>query len=359
MSVYAITGELGTGKSLLCVSKIREALLQGRRVATNLDLKLEHLVGAKRPRDVLRLPDFPKREDLDALGIGCDSYDEKRFGLIVLDEAATFLNARDYRQDGRSDVIKWLLHSRKLRWDVFLIIQDLGMLDKQVRSAFVEHVVKCKRADRIGLPFLSAALSALGFGRVTFPQIHFAIVRYGTGPHAMVVDRWVYIGGPLYAAYDTSQKLIGREIAHGGKVDPKTGEFPVVVLEKSLASMLCPARASWLRRPGLVERFAAWLSRAAEGDGLAARVARFLEPPVGPREAERRVFALMDSGAIDPLTKPASPSFEEWLASTGWRGYVRRPGWVSQVVRGDGLLLQDHRSVNFHEDSPEGCERAA
>ena len=124
MSVYAITGELGTGKSLLCVSKIRDALVAGRRVATNLDLKLEHLVSARVPRDVLRVPDFPSREDLDALGMGCPDYDEKRFGLLVLDEAATFLNSRDFRQEGRADVIKWLLHSRKFRWDVFLIIQD-------------------------------------------------------------------------------------------------------------------------------------------------------------------------------------------------------------------------------------------
>lgn len=313
MSVYAITGELGTGKSLLCVSKIREALLAGRRVATNLDLRLEHLVSPRKPRDVLRLPDFPSRADLDALGVGCEDYDEKRFGLIVLDEAATFLNSRDYRQDGRGDVIKWLLHSRKLRWDVFLIIQDLGMLDKQIRTAFVEHVVKCKRADRIGIPLVSAALSALGFGRFTFPQIHFAIVRYGTGPHALVVDRWIYTGGPLYRAYDTGQKLIGKTVAVSAEVDKKTGEPVEVVLEKSLHSVLCPYRAPWLRRPsafqGLWDRLAKW----GEGSGRLAAVARLLCPPVQPQEASRRWFALVEAGVVEPEYKPSLPTFAEWV----------------------------------------------
>lgn len=312
MSVYAITGELGTGKSLLCVSKIRDALLQGRRVATNLDLRLEHLVGPKRARDVLRLPDFPTRADLDFLGKGCEEYDEKRFGLLVLDEAATFLNSRDYRQDGRTDVIKWLLHSRKLRWDVFLIIQDLGMLDKQIRTAFVEHVVKCKRADRIGVPFLSGALSALGVGRVTFPQIHFAIVRYGTGPHALVVDRWIYLGGPLYQAYDTSQKLIGRTIAQSAETDRKTGEPLEVVLEKSLHSVLCPYRAPWLRRPGLLQGLWDRLAKWGEGSGRLAAVARLLEPPVSSQEAYRREFALLEAGVLDHHSQPAFPSFAEW-----------------------------------------------
>jgi len=354
VSVYAITGELGTGKSLLCVSKIRDALLAGKRVATNLDLRLEHLVGAGRPRDVLRLPDFPTRADLDALGVGCDAYDEKRFGLIVLDEAATFLNSRDYRQDGRGDVIKWLLHSRKLRWDVFLIIQDLGMLDKQVRTAFVEHTVKCKRADRIGVPVLSSALSLLGFGRVTFPQLHYAIVRYGTGAHALVVDRWFYTGGSLYSAYDTGQKLIGRVIAQSREVDRKTGEPVEVVLEKSLHSVLCPNRASWLRRPGLLERVWERLSRWGERSGWFARVCRLLEPPVGPMERRRREFSLLESGAIAPSYN-LPVSFSEWCqARAGHPGPLgdQAASLVGEVAEPAPARLQQAASVDRIQPAP-------
>jgi len=314
VSVYAITGELGTGKSLLCVSKIRDALLDGRRVATNLDLRLEHLVGPKRARDVLRVPDFPGRADLDALGLGCEEYDEKRFGLLVLDEAATFLNARDFRDAGRGDVIKWLLHSRKLHWDVFLIIQDLGMLDKQVRTAFVEHVVRCKRSDRLSVPLVSGLASALGLGRVKFPRVHYAIVRYGTSQHAIVVDRWVFSGRGLYRAYDTGQKLIGREVAPG-------------VLATSLHSVLCPARASWLRPLSRRERLYGFLRGLGERYPRLGSLARLL-PPVSAAEVSRRLWLLSERG-VDLSYNPAHVSFSEWdRARAGRPGALggRKPG---------------------------------
>lgn len=324
MSVYVITGELGTGKSLLCVTKIAEALRAGRRVATNLDIRLEHLVSAKRPRDLLRLPDYPRREDLDALGVGCEEYDERRFGLLVIDEAGTFLNARDFRDTGRGDVIKWLLHSRKLRWDVFLIIQDLGMLDKQVRTAFVEHLVKCKRADRLTVPFLSPFLSALGVGTVTLPKFHFAIVRYGTSAHSIIVDRWVYTSafGKNYRAYDTGQKLIAREIhLDPTKVKCDKDGVPVErVLENSLHSVLCPKRAPWLCEPtGVREGLYEALSDLAERPGLVGRLASILRPPMSPQRSLHLQFKMAERGDYPGPYKPAAQTFEEWASERAGR----------------------------------------
>ena len=40
MAVYVVTGKLGNGKTLITVGRIRDALAQGCRVATNLDLDL-------------------------------------------------------------------------------------------------------------------------------------------------------------------------------------------------------------------------------------------------------------------------------------------------------------------------------
>ncbi|MFK4136821.1 zonular occludens toxin domain-containing protein, partial [Pseudomonas luteola] len=37
MAVYFVTGKLGSGKSLVAVGKIRDYMIAGRRVATNLD----------------------------------------------------------------------------------------------------------------------------------------------------------------------------------------------------------------------------------------------------------------------------------------------------------------------------------
>lgn len=44
MPVYFVQGKLGSGKTLAGIHRIQEALNQGRRVATNIDLRLEKLI---------------------------------------------------------------------------------------------------------------------------------------------------------------------------------------------------------------------------------------------------------------------------------------------------------------------------
>lgn len=45
MAVYFVTGKLGSGKTLFTIDIIQQALGQGRRVASNLDLNLENNSG--------------------------------------------------------------------------------------------------------------------------------------------------------------------------------------------------------------------------------------------------------------------------------------------------------------------------
>jgi len=211
MAVYVITGELGSGKTLIAVSRIQEALQAGCQVATNLDLRLEHLVSGRRDHEVHRLPDWPKASDLDALGLGAGGkYDESKFGVLVLDEAATFINSREWGDKDRMNLIRWLLHARKLRWHVYLIVQDISMLDKQIRAGLAEHVVRCRRLDRVAVPILSWFTKLLQLGPLRLPQIHVGIVKYGTGPNAPVVDRWMLpFAAQFHEAYDTGQKIMG------------------------------------------------------------------------------------------------------------------------------------------------------
>jgi len=64
MAVYFVTGKLGSGKTLCCVGKIRDYMQQGRRVATNLDLRLEGIMSDQQRQSVLRVPDKPRLSDL-------------------------------------------------------------------------------------------------------------------------------------------------------------------------------------------------------------------------------------------------------------------------------------------------------
>lgn len=204
MAVYAITGKLGSGKSLVSVGRIFDYLRQGKPVATNLNLDLSKLFSARCKFTYTRLPDFPTVRDFECLGRATDSYDESKNGLIVLDECGVFFNSRDWQTQERQEVIKWLLHSRKLGWDVLLIVQDVNIIDKQIRLALLEHVGICKRMDRMGVPFIGALFALFGF-RLRLPRVHVCSVKYGTDIHALVVDRWFYRGIHLQGGYDTKQ----------------------------------------------------------------------------------------------------------------------------------------------------------
>jgi hypothetical protein len=108
-------------------------------------------------------------------------------------------------------MIDWLIHARKLRWDIYIIIQHVNALDKQIREMFGEFVVNCIRLDRIKIPFLTWATNLIGFN-VRLPKIHRAIVKYGSGQVSFSVDVWTYMGKSLYPAFNTEQGFNTGEV---------------------------------------------------------------------------------------------------------------------------------------------------
>ena len=206
MAVYFLTGKLGAGKTLAAVGRIRDYLIQGRPVATNLDIDLVKLVGPKAKSPVLyRLPDKPSLVDFETIGKGNTSYDESRNGLIVLDECGTWFNSRTWGDKERQSIINWFLHARKLGWDLIFIVQSIAIVDKQARLTLAEHVVYCRRLDKVTIPFVSSIWKLLFDKPLRLPQIHMAIVKYGDQPTSLTVDKWWYLGRDLYPAYDTKQ----------------------------------------------------------------------------------------------------------------------------------------------------------
>lgn len=220
-----LTGKRGQGKSLAAVGRIREYLRDGRPVATNLDLYLENF-GSPFVRNVTvyRLPDYPDAVHFNALPFGnpklfyrddgsigfSEGYTDEMNGLLVLDEAASFLNARDWndraKKEQRDAINDWLRHSRKFGWDILMLTQHEDLIDKQTRSALFEMWGVCKRLDRISIPVISPLFKALG---VTLrpPKVHIAVIRYGMSELSPVSDRWMYRGRDLYSCYDTTQVL--------------------------------------------------------------------------------------------------------------------------------------------------------
>lgn len=208
MSIYIVTGALGSGKSLLTISKVEEYIKEGRRVAGNFDLNLEELGGKRCKVNYTRVPDFPSAADLELIGKGYDTtkFNEDHNGVLILDELAVWLNSCSWNDQGRKDLIRWLVHARKLGWDVFLLCQHIDMIDSQIREALCEFVVTCHALDKIKIPIFSALYKLFtGRKKLPLPKLHIGAVKMGRSQNPISVDRWSTTGRRYYKCYDTAQ----------------------------------------------------------------------------------------------------------------------------------------------------------
>lgn len=242
MAVYAITGKLGSGKGKAGIDQIRRYLRGGKRVATNCDVFLEHLMVDTNKSTVMRIPDKPSSVDLYMIGSGnkfvdfeplisdgknglqavapspilLPGFDESHNGALVLDECGSWLNTRNFQDKGRADMLEWAIHGRKYGWDIFFIMQNISQVDKQLRDSLLEYVVRLNRLDRMKVPVISGALKFLTAGATegNLPRVHIGVVRLGSSPDALVADRWVFRGDDLNDAYNTTQ-VFSDSYPHG------------------------------------------------------------------------------------------------------------------------------------------------
>lgn len=213
MSSYFITGKLGSGKSIVSVGRIFEYLQRGNKVASNIDIFLDGYLSVKSKRTIMRIPDKPTIFDFDAIGIGNDGYDEEKNGLLVLDELGSWFNSRSWQDKDRKAVLDWFLYLRKRGWDVLLLVQDIDLVDKQLIGILAEHLVICRRLDRVPIPFFGKFVRLFGF-KGNLPKLHRAKVIYGENSQGLHIDTWTYSGTAYYKAYDTKQ-IFSPDYSHG------------------------------------------------------------------------------------------------------------------------------------------------
>ncbi len=203
-----LAGKRGSGKTLGAVGMAARYLKEGRVVATNLNLNVEHLVPAYCETPWYRIPDWPTAEDLIALPPGNPNpTKESKNGLLILDEAATFLASRQWSAEGRQAVINWLVQSRKYGWDLLLIAQHARLIDVAVRDALIEVQGTMRRMDKVQVPVVSSVWKYFTGKPLHFPKIHYVALRYGFQFEAPVADRWFFRGADYFKGYDTLQKI--------------------------------------------------------------------------------------------------------------------------------------------------------
>lgn len=175
MAIF-VEGVRGSGKTKIAVREIQIYLKMNRRVVTNLDLDLFKLFPNSKSV-VTRIPDQPRSADLDLLGKAYpelnpddpSTYDEKKFGLIVIDELLTSFNSRNWNDPDRIAVVSWMVQSRKLGWRLMLLCQDVDAVDKQLRETLLQEIWHC----RSGKNFFSSPIAGKLFGLFTNPLMRF------------------------------------------------------------------------------------------------------------------------------------------------------------------------------------------
>ena len=190
----------------MAVKIIRDYLFECRAVASNLDINLKYIIGPRgKIAKVFRIPDRPTSHDLLAIGRGNNTKDETKNGALFLDECGIWFNTRNWNAKGRQDIINFLLMARKLGWDIYIIVQNISLIDKQARDSVAEYVAYCTRLDRLHIPFIGAFYKLFTGKRLPLPKIHHAVVRMGTSHNGIKSESWTLIGTDLYSAYNTQQ----------------------------------------------------------------------------------------------------------------------------------------------------------
>lgn len=210
--IAVVEGPPGAGKSYYAVRKVAQALLAGKIVATNVELAddLGEQLARRNPwRRISKARTSAKAKEIRSRLWQTDSLDElfrlrlagrgESRGVMVLDEAHSWMNARSWGKEDREAIVKWFTRHRKLGWDVYLISQDAEMIDKQVRG-LAEYVValrNLRKAKVHGIP-------------VSPVNLFVAVWRW----HAIgstVVKREAYMLGADRRLYDTYQLLFGDD----------------------------------------------------------------------------------------------------------------------------------------------------
>jgi hypothetical protein len=162
-----VSGPPGNGKSFYGVRAATLALEEGKYVAGNLELVPDWPARCARRSPVYWVRPFLRRrflkrgrhryhfsEDLSELcSIRLKGKKEGR-GLMILDEAHNWMNARSWSESDRQEIVRFFSQHRKLGWDVLLIAQHPEMIDKQVRN-LVEYNVgirNLRKARVAGIP---------------------------------------------------------------------------------------------------------------------------------------------------------------------------------------------------------------
>lgn len=169
--IYLYSGTPGSGKSLNTIRDIIFKLRNGGNVICNFPIKVDLL----KPRKGKTLGKFIYKDNKDLTvkfltDFALKNHVKGKEGqtLIVIDEAQSMFNPRDFRDINRKEYNHFFSLHRHLGYNVILITQNDRLLDKQIRC-LLEYEIKHRKVNNFKL-----------IGRL-FPFSTFACVTYWYG----------------------------------------------------------------------------------------------------------------------------------------------------------------------------------
>ena len=160
ISLYS--GTPGSGKSLHVAERIYLSLRYGRKVICNFDIDQNQIKRKKGEFVYLDNCDITP-ETLMQIG----NQHVKEHGrredslLLVIDECQILFNSREWQSGGRAKWLTFFTQHRKFNYEIILIAQFDGMIDKQIRS-LIEYEIIHRKVSNFGVVGKCMSLVAAG-----------------------------------------------------------------------------------------------------------------------------------------------------------------------------------------------------
>lgn len=198
ISLYS--GTPGSGKSLHVAQRIYYGLRARRRIVANFEINLDY-VKKKRDKRKLRFHYIPNDElnPETLINISIDHFKKRGHVkeddiLLVIDECQLIFNAREWNKSGRSEWLSFFSQHRKYGYEVVLVAQFDGMVDKQIRT-LIEYEIKHRKVGNFGI--VGKCLSIISFGNL------FCAVRIWYPLSERVSSEFFKANKKYYRIYDT------------------------------------------------------------------------------------------------------------------------------------------------------------
>lgn len=164
ISLYS--GTPGSGKSLHIAQRIYYGLKRGRTILCNFDVNLDRIRGRKKKKMNFFYVDNSKLTTDHLINFAKDYFkDKKKIKedeiLLVIDECQILFQSRNWQKDGRDQWLIFLSQHRKYGYEIVLIAQFDGMIDRQIRC-LIEYEYVHRKVSNFGTKGKIISLASFG-----------------------------------------------------------------------------------------------------------------------------------------------------------------------------------------------------